>query len=63
MIQLVRRTMEILQYIAQNGNNVRLQDITQSLQLEKTTVHNFLKSLIELICISPEQVTAIFPDG
>lgn len=57
MIQSVRRTMEILQYIAQNGNNVRLQDIAQSLQLEKTTVHNFLKSLTELGYIQQDKLS------
>lgn len=57
MIQSVQRTMEILQYIAQNGNNVRLQDIAQSLQLEKTTVHNFLKSLTELGYIQQDKLS------
>ena len=48
MIKSVERTMEILFYIAQNGNSVRLQDLSQHLQIEKTTIHHFLKSLVEL---------------
>lgn len=40
--------MAILHYIAQNGNKVRLKDVAEHLQIEKTTAHHFLKSLLEL---------------
>ncbi|MBB5637718.1 IclR family KDG regulon transcriptional repressor [Pedobacter cryoconitis] len=48
MIQSVKRTFDILEYIAKNGNMVRLNDIAQALDLNKTTVHNFLDSLKQL---------------
>jgi IclR family KDG regulon transcriptional repressor len=48
MIQSVKRTFDILEYIAKNGNIVRLNDIAQALALNKTTVHNFLDSLKQL---------------
>lgn len=57
MIQSVKRTMEILSYIAQNGNMVRLQDIADHLQIEKTTTHNFLKSLLELGYLEQDELT------
>lgn len=40
--------MDILLYMAQNGNKVRLQDVADHLQIKKTTTHHFLKSLLEL---------------
>ena len=57
MIQSVKRTMEILQYIAQNGNKVRLQDIADHLQIEKSTAHHFLKSLLELGYIEQDDIS------
>lgn len=57
MIQSVKRTMEILLYIAQNGNKVRLQDVAHHLQVEKTTAHHFLKSLLELGYVEQDDVT------
>lgn len=48
MIQSVKRTMEILQYIAQNGNKVRLQDVADHLQIEKSTAHHFLKIITRI---------------
>lgn len=48
MIESVKRTVQIMQYIAQNGNQVRLKDVAEHLQIEKTTAHHFLKSLLEL---------------
>jgi IclR family KDG regulon transcriptional repressor len=48
MIQSVKRTFDILEYIAANGNTVRLNDIAHALGLQKTTVHNFLAGLKEL---------------
>lgn len=55
MIQSVRKAMMIMEYIAQNGNNVRLQDIVDSLGMEKTTVHNFLKTLQEIGYMEQDQ--------
>lgn len=48
MIQSVKRTLEILEFISANGNLVRLNDVAQALSLNKTTTHNFIKSLKEL---------------
>ncbi|PKK36723.1 hypothetical protein BWI96_10095 [Siphonobacter sp. SORGH_AS_0500] len=48
MIQSVKRTFEILNYIAANGNLVRLNDIAEAVGLQNTTVHNFLNTLKEL---------------
>ncbi|MFC6095526.1 IclR family transcriptional regulator [Flavobacterium qiangtangense] len=48
MIQSVKRTFDILEYIVQNGNRVRLNDIADALELQNTTVHNFLNTLKEI---------------
>lgn len=48
MIQSVAKVLRIMEYVAQNGNCVRLQDIVDVLGMEKTTAHNFLKTLVEL---------------
>lgn len=57
MIKSVERTMEILLYIAQNGNKVRLQDVAQHLDIEKTTTHHFLKSLLELGYLEQDELS------
>lgn len=57
MIQSVKRTFDILEYIATNGNTVRLNDIAQALGLQKTTVHNFLAGLKELGYIEQDELT------
>jgi DNA-binding IclR family transcriptional regulator len=57
MIQSVKRTFDILEYIAANGNLVRLNDIAQSLGLQKTTVHNFLVGLKELGYVEQDELT------
>lgn len=57
MIQSVKRAMEVLLYIAQNGNKVRLQDISHHLQIEKTTAHHFLKSLVELGYVEQDELS------
>lgn len=57
MLQSVQKTMEILLYIAQNGNKVRLQDVADHLQIKKTTAHHFLKSLLELGYIEQDELT------
>lgn len=49
--------MEILQYIAQNGNQVRLKDVSEHLQIEKTTAHHFLKSLLELGYLQKDELS------
>lgn len=48
MIQSVKRSFDILEYIVQNGNIVRLNDIADALELQNTTVHNFLNTLKDL---------------
>ena len=57
MIQSVKRTFDILEYIAANGNTVRLNDIAQALGLQKTTVHNFLAGLKELGYVEQDELT------
>jgi IclR family KDG regulon transcriptional repressor len=57
MIQSVQRTFAILEYIAANGNLVRLNDIAQALSLQNTTVHNFLTSLKELGYVEQDELT------
>lgn len=57
MIQSVKRTFDILEYIAANGNTVRLNDIAQALGLQKTTVHNFLVSLKESGYVEQDELT------
>lgn len=46
-----------MEYIAQNGNRVRLADIAEATQLEKTTVHNFLKTLTALGYVEQEELS------
>ncbi|GEJ43608.1 IclR family transcriptional regulator [Chryseobacterium sp. ON_d1] len=48
MIESVRKALLILEYVAQNGNNVRLQDVANSLDMKKNTVHSFFKTFTEL---------------
>ncbi|RZK13157.1 MAG: MarR family transcriptional regulator, partial [Flavobacterium sp.] len=57
MIQSLKRTFDILEYIATNGNLVRVNDISQALGLQKTTVHNFLTSLKELGYVEQDELT------
>lgn len=57
MIQSVERSFQILEYIAFNGNFVRLNDIADSVGLKKTTVHNFLNTLKELGYIEQDELT------
>ncbi|TDE08990.1 IclR family transcriptional regulator [Dyadobacter psychrotolerans] len=57
MIQSVKRTFDILEYVAANGNLVRLNDIAQALGLQKTTVHNFLAGLKELGYVEQDELT------
>nr|WP_162990647.1 helix-turn-helix domain-containing protein [Maliibacterium massiliense] len=44
-IQSVQRAMDMLEYIALNGNRCRLQDISQALGLNKSTAHTILATL------------------
>ena len=57
MIQSVKRVFEILEYISQNGNLVRLSDIANALQIQKTTAHNFLNSLKELGYVEQDELS------
>lgn len=44
-IQSVIRALEILEFLAENGNNCRLQDISEGLNLNKSTVHALISTL------------------
>lgn len=57
MIQSVKRTFAILEYIAANGNLVRLSDIAEALSLQNTTVHNFLTTLKALGYVEQDELT------
>lgn len=57
MIKSVEKVLAILAFIAQNGNNARLQDIAQSLNLGKATVHSFLKTLVALGYVEQDILT------
>lgn len=45
LIQSVTRALDILEYIADHGNNCRLQDISDGLNLNKSTVHSIISTL------------------
>ncbi|MCI8417168.1 MAG: IclR family transcriptional regulator [Lachnospiraceae bacterium] len=45
LIQSVMRALEILEFLAENGNNCRLQDISDGLELNKSTVHSLISTL------------------
>lgn len=45
LIQSVTRALEILEFVADHGNNCRLQDISEGLSLNKSTVHSLISTL------------------
>lgn len=45
LIQSVIRSLEILEYLAEHGNNCRLQDISEGLELNKSTTHSLISTL------------------
>ncbi|TCC94703.1 IclR family transcriptional regulator [Pedobacter hiemivivus] len=57
MIQSVQRTFQILEYIAANGNFIRVNDVAKALELEKTTVYGFIKSLKELGYLEQDEMS------
>ena len=57
MIQSVKRTFQILEYIAANGNFVRVNDVAKALELEKTTVYGFINSLKQLGYLEQDEVS------
>lgn len=57
MILSVKKTLDILEFIAQNGNNVRLTDISTALNMQKTTAANFLKTLCMLGYVEQDKLT------
>lgn len=57
MIQSVKRAFDILEYITQNGNLVRLNDIANALELQNTTVHNLLHTLKELGYVEQDELS------
>lgn len=57
MIQSVKRTFQILEYIASNGNFIRVNDVAKALELEKTTVYGFIKSLKELGYLEQDELS------
>ncbi|MGH1517032.1 IclR family transcriptional regulator [Chryseobacterium sp. JK1] len=57
MIQSVQKTFQILEYIASNGNFTRVNDVAKALDMEKTTVHGFIKSLKELGYLEQDELS------
>lgn len=57
MNQSVKKTFQILEYIASNGNFVRLNDVAQALDLKKNTAHGFLDSLKELGYLEQDDIS------
>lgn len=57
MNQSVKKTFQILEYIASNGNFVRLNDVAQALALKKNTAHGFLDSLKELGYLEQDDIS------
>ncbi len=45
LIQSVERALDILEFLANNGNNCRLQEISTGLNLNKSTVHSLVSTL------------------
>jgi IclR family KDG regulon transcriptional repressor len=57
MNQSVKKTFQILEYIASNGNFVRLNDVAKALDLKKNSVHSFLDSLKQLGYLEQDDVS------
>lgn len=57
MIQSVKKTFQILEYIAANGNFVRVNDVAKSLGLEKTTAYGFINSLKQLGYLEQDEIS------
>lgn len=57
MIQSVKRTFQILEYIAANGNFVRVNDVAKALELEKTTAYGFINSLKQLGYLEQDEIS------
>lgn len=45
LIQSVLRALDILEYIGDNGNSSRIQEVSDSLNLNKSTVHSLISTL------------------
>lgn len=57
MNQSVKKTFQILEYIASSGNFVRLNDVAKALDLKKNSVHSFLDSLKQLGYLEQDDVS------
>jgi IclR family KDG regulon transcriptional repressor len=57
MNQSVKKTFQILEYIASNGNFVRLNDVARALDLKKNTVHGFLDTLKQLGYLEQDDIS------
>jgi len=57
MNQSVKKTFQILEYIASSGNFVRLNDVAKALDLKKNSVHSFLDSLKQLGYLEQDEVS------
>lgn len=56
-IQSIGRATKILQYIADNGNSVRLVDISNGLELNKSTLHSIISTLQQLGYVMQDEET------
>jgi len=57
MIHSVKKAFDILEYISNNGNMVRLNDVAQAMELNKTTVHNFLDTLKQMGYLEQDELS------
>jgi len=57
MNQSVKKTFQILEYIASNGNFVRLNDVAQAVDLKKNTVHGYLDTLKQLGYLEQDDIS------
>lgn len=57
MNQSVKKTFQILEYIASNGNFVRLNDVARALELKKNTAHGFLDTLKQLGYLEQDDIS------
>lgn len=57
MIQSVEKLFLIMDYMVQNGNRVRIQDIASGLDMKKSTVHNFVKTLVQMGYADQEELS------
>ncbi len=62
-IQSIGRATKILQYIADNGNSVRLMELSTGLGLNKSTLHSIISTLQQLGYVIQDEETSKYSLG